>query len=45
MSSKEDLIYFGSILIWQSPAYCGDKDKAIEAAKEVYDKVFKENDI
>jgi len=44
MLSEKDLIYFGAILIWQSPAFCGDKNDAIKAAKEVYNKIFKEDE-
>ena len=44
MLSKNDLIYFGAIMIWQSPAYCGSKDEAIAAAKEVYNKIFNEDE-
>ena len=44
MLSKNDLIYFGAIMIWQSPAYCASKDEAIVAAKEVYDKIFNEDE-
>ena len=44
MLSEKDIIYFGAILVWQSPAFCGTKDDAIKAAKEVYNKIFKEDE-
>lgn len=43
MLSKEDLIYFGAILIWSSDTYLGDQNKAVEQAKCMYNKVFKNN--
>ena len=44
MLSEKDLIYFGAILIWQSPAFCGGKMDAIDAAKEVYNKIYKKDE-
>ena len=44
MLSEKDLIYFGTILIWQSPAFAGTKEDAVMAAKEVYNKIFKEDE-
>jgi hypothetical protein len=41
MLTEKDLVYFGAILIWQSPAFNGSKDDAIKAAQEVYYKIFK----
>jgi hypothetical protein len=43
MLSKDDLIYLGAILLWASPALGGNKDDAVEQAKEIYNKIFKEN--
>ena len=44
MLSKEDLIYFGAILLWQSSAISGSKEDAIITAKEFYDKIFKKDE-
>ena len=44
MLTKEDLIYFGAILIWQSSALGGTKDNAVEAARDFYNKIFKEDE-
>ena len=44
MLNKKELIYFGSILIWQCSNFPYDEDYAIEKAKNFYNKVFKDND-
>lgn len=44
MLTKEDLIYLGAILLWQSPRTNRSTDDAINAAKEFYNKIFDEND-
>ena len=44
MLSEKDLIYLGAILIWQSSTLGGNKDKAVETAKEFYNKVFKKDE-
>ena len=44
MLSKNDLIYLGAILLWQSSAIYGSKDDAIQMAKEFYNKIFKEDE-
>lgn len=44
MLSEKDLIYLGAILIWSSDKYVGDQNKAVEQAKHMYDKVFKNNE-
>ncbi len=44
MLSEKDLIYLGAILLYQSPAIHGGKGDAIDAAKEFYDKIFKEDE-
>jgi len=44
MLSEKDLIYFGAILLWQSPAIAGSKEDAIITAKEFYDKIFKKDE-
>lgn len=44
MLSKNDLIFFGAIMIWQSPAYRGGMNDAITQAKKIYDKIFNEDE-
>lgn len=44
MLGKNDLIYFGAIMIWQSPAYCGSIDEAVTEAKKFYKKIFNEDE-
>ena len=44
MLSEKDLIYFGAILLWQSPALGGGKDDVIDVAKEFYKKIFKKDE-
>ncbi len=48
MLSEKDLIYLGTILILQSPSFFeffdGREGDAIEMAKKIYNKVFKEDE-
>lgn len=44
MLSEKDLIYFGAILLWQSPAITGGKYDAIKTAKEFYNEIFKKDE-
>jgi len=44
MLSKEDLIYFGTILLVQSECIHGTIDECITTAKHIYDKIFKEDE-
>ncbi len=44
MLSKEDLIYFGTLMLWASPAVKMSKNDCIYVAKEFYDKIFKKDE-
>ena len=44
MLSEKDLIYLGTILIWQSSAFGGTKDDAVITAKDIYNKIFKKDE-
>lgn len=40
MLSEKDLIFLGAVLIWTSPVFPGDVDKAVIKSQEIFDKVF-----
>lgn len=44
MLGKNDLIYFGTILLLQSECIQGTIDDCITTATQVYDKIFKEDE-
>lgn len=44
MLSEKDLIYFGTILLFQSGCIRGTVDNCITTAKQIYDKIFKEDE-